>query len=284
MFIFSHSNSIPVFQVYLFPAPIHITFLVFVAKKIWQFTWISSLPAFFPPSHPWKLSPPDPTVPRITIRTSSIQLEGISRPRNQRWGKVIINVYLLYVWLHSKYDTYFFKKHLHYNLIYPIILIKTASVCMYIHAYIYILYMLYHPLRQITTFWSLFGLPPLRLFRALEKCHTMPTRGNNHATCMELIKPYAAIVWSDTDRYGRRSYQIYGVSFLYYLPTEIRFPPEVGRNLMGYAWWQDKRMFLLIAKNNTGSCSCNYFPYHPCMLYISLHLLYHKRHLKINHM
>lgn len=63
--------------------------------------------------------------------------------------------------------------------------------------------MLYHPLWQITTFWSLFGLPPLRLFRALEKCHTMPTRGNNHATCMEFIKPYAGIVWSDTDRYGR---------------------------------------------------------------------------------
>ena len=32
----------------------------------------------------------------------------------------------------------FFKKHLHFNLIYPIILIKKASVCMYIHAYIYI--------------------------------------------------------------------------------------------------------------------------------------------------
>lgn len=112
----------------------------------------------------------------------------------------------------------FLKKHLHYNLIYPIILIKTASVCMYIYAYIYIMYKYYTcciiPCGKSPRFWSLFGPPSLRLFRALEKCHTMPTRGNNHATCMELIKPYAATVWSDTDRYGRRLYQIYDVSFL----------------------------------------------------------------------
>ncbi len=81
-----------IFLEHLFISP---SFLA--GKIICQFQWISSLPAFFPPSHPWKLSSPDPTVPRITIRTSSTQLEGISGPRitnfvwwkNQRCDKLI---------------------------------------------------------------------------------------------------------------------------------------------------------------------------------------------------